>query len=258
MTTLLHGVQNTPRSRAETNSSQATSGTNLRDGTVPKADCRSLQRVISQLVTTALSPFSSPPPHTQEESTAPHMKNPSPQQTEQLGFFNRLLARLRVGFTATVAHAAEFVRSLATTMLRALGKDTQNTVPLSVIDPTMPRAHGTISGSSAITGDERTSGVQDPQRTRVDDPCSSVAEACQKSARKKKAQEDRSKLERARHNKDATAERIKGIDAENGITNPDLPIIIANMMSSFGAESTAIRATIEAQAREVDPRKKKT
>lgn len=246
--------QATPAPAAETTLSPSI------EANIPPSDRGGIRKLISDAISSALSPFSGAtlvagpaaipisPPSNDNSATA---------TAREAGALRRFFRYCWSKALDAFSSARDFLIALSShgarngSVLRLDGPNQDQ--PTERPAPYPSRASSSAHDEEAR---ERTLLCAEETRHSIDPSSSSVAEATRKEHERKKEITLASEL-RSKRKKTAAADTMRAIDAENGIVNPDLAIMIDNMMGCFGEETSAIRAIIEAQARERDPLKKK-
>ena len=225
------------------------------EGTVPSADRLSFRSMISSLVSHAMGALSRSS-DTSDRAACPatEVEKEAVTQTRE-SFFSRLFSGMRRGLFLALDTVVELTRYLAD-LLSTRSRSVPSVTHVSTPTDTPHAHHGPPSNRPPSNiEDGHKAEAYTAQKTEADKACATVADATRRKA-EKKHEEKLHEAKRETDIKEAAERQIDRIDLANGITNVDVAIIKANLEGSYGSASTAIRAIIEAQAREPLPQKK--
>lgn len=230
------------------------------EANIPPSDRGGIRKLISDAISSAISPFSraalvADPAAT--STSSPSDDKAAKTTTKDAGALRRFFGYCWSKALGAFSSARDFLIALASQGARNGGViNLDGSTEDKPTERPTPRVSRTASSAHDEEAWERTRLGGEEIRLSLDPSSSSVAEATRKEHERKKELMLASEL-RSKRRKSTAADTMRAIDAENGIVNPDLAIMIDNLMGCFGEETSAIRAIIEAQARERDPLKKK-
>ncbi len=224
------------------------------EATGPATDTSRIRRALADLMSPVSRFFENPT--TSDPSLQASAASPTTESflSKCIKFYDRMSR----GFWGLVENITDFTKWLLE-RAQALQNANKSHQPTSTSHTNHPidSTHPTQLDQGAY-GRRRTDEVlfEEHKKKPQDALCGIVGDAARREHEKKQAlavEEQR----RDRHLREETVDKVREIDARNGVDNENTEIIINNMLSGWTSASAAINQILAAQDREILPTKKK-